>query len=809
MNGERHGLDGVRVLELGQMVAVPYATKLMADLGADVVKVEPPEGDASRHRGPFRGGPDPEASGLFVYLNTNKRSVVADLATPEGAADVLELAAGADIVITDHTLGGTGGPGPEELAAVRPGLVVCSITPFGLTGPYARYRAEEITTVHGGGWGYLTPGASTREDLPPLKPHGHQAAFVSGIAAATATLAAFDKAERTGVGEQVDFSQMAHIAGILEAAFIGYTYRGEVADRLGIRLINPWKILDVADGSVFVVAVEQDQWERLVEFMGTPEWATLEIFADRDSRNAAEDILHVYLAEWAASHTVAELFHEGQARRIAFAPVQTMEQMDHDPHLAARGFIVEADQPGIGPLRRPGPPSRLGSPWWSLRTPAPRLGEHTGQGFTDRGAPVGGGGGGRPSGAVPGRPSTAARPLEGVTVADFSWVWAGPYCTLHLAHLGADVIKIESGARLDLGRRLGIVPEGMEGDADACGYFNQWAQGKRSLALDLGHPEAIALARRLALSCDVVVSNFAFGVMERYGLGYGDLAAERPDLVYAQISGYGANGPYRTYTGYGPTTGPLSGLSSLTGYEGMGPSEVGISIGDPSAGIAAAYAIVAALVARRRTGEGQHIDTSLWEATAVNVGEGWMEYALAGTTPERIGNHDPLMSPHGVYRAAGEDEWVTIACADEGEWRALVAVVDPALGSDERFAGAASRKQHEAELDARIEAWTSVRDRWDVTAALQAVGVPAFPSMSAADLAHDEHLHQRGFHETLDHPVVGRRVHAGVPWRTANAANGVVRPAPCLGQHTREVLEERLGLSADEIDALVAGGVLR
>jgi crotonobetainyl-CoA:carnitine CoA-transferase CaiB-like acyl-CoA transferase len=804
VSGERRGLDGVRVLELGQMVAAPYATKLMADLGADVVKVEPPEGDAARRRGPFRGAPDPEASGLYLYLNTNKRSVGADLATTEGVERALDLAAEADIVVTDHTLGSGGGPGYDELAAVRDGLVVCSITPFGLTGPYSGYRAEEITTVHGGGWGYLTPGASTRPELPPLKPHGHQAAFASGIAAATAALAAFDKAERTGVGEHLDVSQMAHVAAMLEAAFIGYTYTGEVATRLGIRLINPWKILDVADGSIFVVAVEQDQWERLVELMGTPEWATLDIFADRDSRNAAEDVLHLYLAEWAAPHTVAELFHGGQARRIAFAPVHTMEQMDHDPHLAERGFIVELDQPGLGPLRRPGPPSRLGAPWWALRSPAPRLGEH--EGFAPRAeapAPV------VASGGPPDATATASRPLDGITVADFSWVWAGPYCTLHLAHLGADVVKIESGERLDLGRRLRIASEGMLDDPDACGYFNQWAQGKRSLALDLGHAEGLAVARRLALASDVVVSNFAYGVMERYGLGYEELAAERPDLIYAQISGYGATGPYRTYTGYGPTTGPLSGLSSLTGYEGLGPSEVGISIGDPSAGIAAAYAIVAAVVARRRTGEGQHIDTSLWEATAVNVGEGWMEYALTGTTPERIGNHDPLMSPHAVYRAAGEDDWVTIACATEDEWRALVSVVDPGLGADPRFADAAARKRHEADLDARIEAWTSTRDRWEVTAALQAVGVAAFPSMSAADLAADEHLRQRGFHETLDHPVVGRRMHAGIPWRTAHAANGVMRPAPCLGQHTREVLRERLGLSDEDVDGLAAKGALR
>lgn len=796
------GLDGIRVVEMGQMVAAPWTAKLLADLGAEVIKVEPPSGDRARRRGPLPAGetgPDP-MGGLFAAINTNKRSVTADLSRAEGRSRLDRLLADADLFVHDlapHTAEGCGLTA-AALRAQHPSLVTLSITPFGQSGPYANWRAEELQVVHGGGWGWLTPGCVADPELPPLKPYGHQAAFQSGFAAACASLAAVDRAQRTGRGEHIDFAQMSYVVGMLEAAFIIWSYTADNPSRLGARILNPWGIFPTSDGHIFLVCPEADQWERLKDFMGRPEWADMDIFETLDDRFENEDLLRMWLGEWIAAQPVRELFHRGQAERLAFAPVNTVAQMAADPHLAARDFLVSYEQPGLGSITVPGAPSRLTNRWWSIRRPAPGLGEHHGARFDGS------------TSSIPAQSASKPtdRPLDGVTIADFSWVWAGPYCTVHLAHLGATVIKIESSARPDLGRRLPTKSVHHEPTLDTSGYFNQYGQGKKSIAIDMGTAEGRSLAKRLALRCDLVVSNYATGVMDGWGLGYEALAAERPDVIVGAISGYGHHGPYKSYMGYGPTTGPLSGLASMTGYPGSAADELGVSLGDPAAGIATAFALVAALVARRRTGEGQFIDTSLWEATTACTVEGWMEWVLSGSQPSPMGNWDPLWSPHNLYRCAGDDDWVAICCTDEADWAALARVVG-IDGSDERFATAAARKAGEAELDKLIGAWTRERDQWDVTELLQEAGVPALPSLSARSLEENPHIAARGLIERLDHPVVGQMSHVGIPWLLADGTNGVRSPAPTLGQHTHEVLTDVLGLGEAEIAVLEAAGALR
>ena len=802
------GLDGIRVVEMGQMVAAPWVGKLLGDLGAEVIKVEPPAGDRARRRGPFRSSNTDadQMGGLFAAINTNKRSVVANASEPEGRSVLRQLLTDADLFVHDLAARAASdlGLAAEALRAQHPSLVTLAVTPFGHSGPYADWRAEELQIVHGGGWGWLAPGCVADPELPPLKPHGHQAAFQSGFAAACVSLAAVDRAQRTGHGEHIDFAQMSYVVGMLEAAFISWSYRGENPSRLGARILNPWGIFPTSDGHIFLVCVEADQWERLKDFMGRPEWADMEIFDTIEGRFENEDLLRMWLGEWIAAQPVMELFHRGQAERLAFAPVNTVAQMAADPHLAARDFLVTYDQPGLGDITVPGAPSRLANSWWTIRRLAPSLGAHNGASFFAA----------EPAAATPAATAPAlsaaasGRPLDGVTVADFTWVWAGPYCTLHLAHLGATVIKIESAARPDLGRRLPTQSAHHEPTLDTNGYFNQYGQGKKSITIDMGTAEGRSLAKRLALECDLVVSNYATGVMDEWGLGYEALAAERPDVIVGAISGYGHHGPYQWYMGYGPTTGPLSGLASMTGYPGDAAEELGVSLGDPAAGIATAYGLVAALAARRRTGQGQFIDTAMWEATTVCTAEGWMEWVLTGSQPSPMGNLDPLWSPHNLYRCAGDDDWVAICCIDEDEWAALAGAVgiDP---GDERFAAAADRKTNEAELDKLIGAWTRERDQWDVTELLQAVGVPAFPSLSARSIEVNPHLAARGLIERLDHPAVGQMSHIGVPWLLTDGTNGVRAPAPTMGQHTHEVLTDVLGLAPAEIAALEAAGALR
>jgi crotonobetainyl-CoA:carnitine CoA-transferase CaiB-like acyl-CoA transferase len=563
---------------------------------------------------------------------------------------------------------------------------------------------------------------------------------------------------------------------------------------------------------MFIVVGEEDQWQRLVALMGNPEWATWDVFQGLANRTANQDMLDHYLSEWTKEWKVEDLFHAAQAKRICFAPVFSMAQLARQEHLHVRQFFVDVTHSRAGKLTQLGAPYQLHEPWWQIRRPAPLLGEHNKEVETSlrqvQTSPTQVEKGLRTS--SPDLPSPPSRlPLEGVRVADFSWVWAGPFCAMHLAHLGAEVIKIESQVHLDLARRLIYYPKDMEPGVNRCALFNQWGQGKKSLLLNLTTEKGLDIAKELIAKSDVVLQNFATGVMDGLGLGYDELKKIKPNIIMASISGYGHTGPNRNYMAYGPAIPPVSGLSSITGYEGGPPQEVGMAYGDPTSGIHAAVAICAALAARKRTGRGQHIDVSLWESVAALIPEGWMEYAMNGTQPSRQGNHDSIMAPHNCFRCVGEDEWVTIACGTDAEWQALCQTIgQPQLAQDRRFCTATARKANEDALDQILTEWTVTREKWDITHSLQAIGVAAFPSMNGKDLVEDPHLNARGFFERLVHPEVGVRTHMGMPWLLSNAPNGVRRPAPLLGQDTDQVMHDVLGYSAQQIAQLKAERVL-
>src|SRR5881296_1143024 len=335
-------------------------------------------------------------------------------------------------------------------------------------------------------------------------------------------------------------------------------------------------------------------------------------------------------------------------------------------------------------------------------------------------------------------------PLAGVRVADFTWVWAGPFCTLQLAHLGAEVIRVETATRPCVTRLLPPFAE-FEPGPNRSGYFNQYNQGKKSITLDLKRPEALEVAKRLCAASDVVVENFAAGVMERMGLGWEVLRQLRSDLVMIALSGYGATGPDADKVSYGPAQVPLSGMSSVTGYRGFPPMHVGISYGDPTGGLHGAVAVLAALLHRARTGEGQYIDLSQWETSMAVLAEALTAWTMNGAAPERDGNRDPHMAPCGVFRAAGDDRWVAIAVEDDAAWARFAAAVGrPELAADPRYATAAARQRNEDALDEIVTAWTCARSAEEATATLQGAGIGAFTAATNQDLAEDPHLNERG-----------------------------------------------------------------
>jgi benzylsuccinate CoA-transferase BbsF subunit len=559
-------------------------------------------------------------------------------------------------------------------------------------------------------------------------------------------------------------------------------------------------IIQLADGGFFVGCAEEDQWARLVDYIGNPEWAGSAIFADRVSRGANGDALMPLLESALGHMRCEEAYVELQERRVPCSPVFDMAMLLRSDHLAARAFFVDVDHPDTGRLAYPGAPLKLSRTPWEVVRAAPRLGAHGDEVAKEWGTIT-------PT-ANPPPSASRVRPLDGVRIADFCWVWAGPSATLQLALLGADVIRVERPGRPDITRSIPPFADGVPGPNRA-GYFNQYNQQKRSIGLNLKHPDGLRLAKELVARSDVVTENFASGVMDRLGLGYDDLCKVKPDIIMISFSGYGATGPKKHYIAYGPVQVPMTGLASVSGYLGKGPSEIGISYGDPNAALHAALAVLAALCHRGRTGEGQFIDMSQWES-AVGLGaEALMDTVMNGMQPPPQGNRDLVEAPQGVFRCAGEDEWVALACWSDAQWRALARSIGRLdLERDERLRTAAGRKRNEDLLETAIAGWTATRNPDAIVEVLQASGVPSYRPLSNQGVAEDEQLNAWGAFVDLDHPEIGARRHVGAPWHFSDSIVGVERPAPVLYADTARVLGDLLSYDEEEIRRLRQAGAI-
>lgn len=382
MSSEAHKsgiLSGLHIVECGKGVSAAFATKMMADLGASVIKVEPPRGDQTRGHGPFPDDRfDPEKSGLFLYLNNNKRGVTLDLTRAEGRRLFGQLLSKADMLVHNvHPRDrAERGLDARTLSTRLPHLMIAGISPFGDTGPHKDWKAYALTIENAGGMAYLAPIASQFPDLPPLKAFGQQAEYQGGLHTCYAALGAYWSRLNGGRPLPIEVSEQECLAAILELNLVHYTYTGREASRLGRRLIGPWLLAECDDGVIFVACAEEAQWQRMVELMGDPEWAREELFKDRLARGANADALNLFLREWISSWKKRDLFREGQARRVPFAVVNTMKDILEDEQLKFRNYFVEIDYPGIGRLRIPGAPARYGVEAWSIRSLAPRLGQH-------------------------------------------------------------------------------------------------------------------------------------------------------------------------------------------------------------------------------------------------------------------------------------------------------------------------------------------------------------------------------------------------------------------------------------------------
>ncbi len=805
-------LDAVRVLELAGPEG-EYCGKLLADFGAEVIKVEPPGGSPSRGEPPFKDDrPGSENSLSFLYFNANKKSIIADLDTDAGRERVRGLARTADVVLESSAPGllAETGLGHEDLLAVNPRLVYASVTAFGQTGPYSQYRWSGLVAFAMGGLMYV----SGKPSLPPVNAPGAQAFLVGSAHAALAILMALWHVRQGGAGQHIDVSMMDCLAAmenmVSRSASTGIHPRRDGTQH---RFATPGTIYRCRDGFVhiFVTNSQPGAWERFVDWLGRPAALTGDEFADPVYRRA-----HVAEVDRVVSGVLAELpketvYEKLQDCHIPCAPVNTPLEFVRDRHIESRGLVVDTVHPRLGPMEFPARPYKTDS--CRFRHHAPSLGEHDRE-LLDGGdpAPVHS----RRAHRRPARDGPANRasppgvsvengalPLEGIRVADFTHMVAGPYGTMQLAYFGAEVIKIESRARPDTWR----IREGNK-DVEASLPFADHNRNKLSITANLKSEEGREVARRVIAESDVVVENFSVGVMDRLGLGYAELKALKPDIIMIRLQGLGTTGPRKNYVTWGPSLMPFSGMTWLWNHpDGGAPVGSQTSYPDYIVSIHMAFVLMAALHHKANTGEGQFIDIAQGEVTASLIGPALLDGLVNGRAAKPVGNRGHAGAPHGCYPCRGDDAWCAVSVGDDEEWRRFCAATGHrAAFGDERFASADRRLANAAALDELVSEWTRQRSPREVMEALQASGVTAGMVSDGTTLVTDPHLRSRRSVVEHEHPRQGRLTLPGIVTKLSGTPGEIRRHAPLLGQDTHAVLSGLLGLTEEEIRGLEAAG---
>lgn len=398
--------------------------------------------------------------------------------------------------------------------------------------------------------------------------------------------------------------------------------------------------------------------------------------------------------------------------------------------------------------------------------------------------------------------------LKGIRIADFSWVWAGPYATSLLSYMGAEVIKIESHGRIDQTRKGSIMNGDNFSGYDSSPTFNNANLNKQGVTVDITKPEGAALAKRIVEKCDIVVANMRPGKMAKLGLGYDDLKAVKPDIIMLESSGFGATGPYKGFAGFAPIFASFGGLAYLTGYEDGTPNVMS-GVQDMRAGTVSAFILLAALYHKKKTGEGQYIDLSSSECLSTLVGPELMDYTMNGRSPFRCGNDDAIMAPHNCYRTKGDDKWISIAVATDEEWKALCGVMgNPEWAEDEKYGDGYSRHENRRELDTHISEWTRGYTHYELMEMLQKAGVAAMPSFNAEEILSDPHTKSRELFTTVNYPALGEQTVMKPAWRFSETPARIRKAGPILGEDNDDVFGNLLGMSKEEIQRLEEAEVI-
>ena len=781
----RRGLRDLRVVDLSQGIAGAYATKLFADAGAEVVKVEPPEGDPLRRYSASGADLRARDGAFFRFLHASKRSVVG---TPDDPAVQAWIAA-ADLVVESAAWEGLD---PLALCREQPGLVVLSITPFGREGPYAGRAATEFTVQ-------AESGSLATRGLPegaPFAAGSRITDWVGGTYAAVAALAAVRRGRAAGIGEHIDFSlcEVVNIAGTMYSDLF-HSLAGRPPLPGPARTVELPSIEPTRDGWVGFNTNSRQQYQDFLlliertDLLGDAELARV------DGRWRRRDEWNAIVRAWTTRHTTAEVVEKAALLRIPVAPVQDGASVLAHEQFVERGVFVKSPD---GDFVQPRTPYLMDGRGMRPFESPPRLGAHTGD-------PVPG-----PRDRRVGRAPNAGAPLPlaGLRVLDATAWWAGPSATGMLAALGADVIHLESVSRPDGMRMAGGVfvslPEWWERSALFLGA--NW--NKRDLTLDLADPRGLALVKRLLARCDVFVENFSPRVVENFGLDWESVRTENPRLVMVRMPAFGLSGPWRNHVGFAQTMEQITGLAWTTGHADDQP-RIPRGPCDPLAGMHAAFAALVGLAEREATGHGHLFECAMVEGALNAAAEQVIEYTATGHLMAREGNRAPWAAPQGLYRCRGEEQWLAVSVATDAQWQSLRrALGDPEWTRHPALDSHAGRRASQDRLDAELSRWAAQQEVGAAVAHLLAHGVPAATLTDPRTAHAHPQLAARGFYEPMEHAVAGSHPVATLPFRFASVSRWMRAPAPTLGQHNREILGGLLGLPDAEIDALEAAGVI-
>lgn len=843
-------LSGVRVLEFGDQKG-EYCGLVLAGLGAEVIKVEPPAGTASRRMGPFAEDvPGPDRSLHFWAYNRGKKSVVLDLDDAADVARFTELVAGSDVLLDAGEVDylEERGLGADALRERYPALVYARITPFGDTGPRKYWKASDLVHLALGGpvmnCGY-DPDPAGNYDLPPIAPQlGHTYA-IGGEQMAFTIIAALIRRATTGAGQYLSLALHEAVAKNTEGDLMSWVCLRTPFNRQTCRHSAPGvsihrSIFASKDGRYTLASTRNAKLLKpfLEKYgIGAPDVSDGSDEKVKDSRvlpgmegGAARNMD-------AVEHTVRRYLHENvpwreaQEAGLMWVPVRKPHENAYDEHWLQRGTYAEVEHPELGrSLRYPVSKWISTGADWTPGRRAPLLDEDRESVFTTS-----------PRAPFKRVPAPAAEklsvhgrpfPLQGVRILDFTWMLASAGATRFLASLGAEVIKVEWHKNLDP-RRGGAPEGGREARERATGpvpsrwpadlggpvgaQYNNKNPGKRGISLNVKHPEGLAIAKRLVAQSTVVAEGFSPGVMESWGLGYDVLREIKPDIIYAKQSGMGTKGVYGRFRTIGPVAQAFAGTSEMSGLpDPFPPAGWGYSYLDWFGAYSFALAILSALYHHQQTGQGQAIDASQCEVGLFMSAVPTLDFQVNGREWKRAGNRSPYSTaaPEGIYRCAGTDRWIAITCETEDEWVALAKQAGHLEWLEQpEFATLEARGRHRAELDELIGRWTSEQDGFDLMERLQTAGVPAGVAQNAEDrVEHDPQLAALDWLTELDATDFGRWPVAAPSVKlsdTPQHAGGLVDAgAPIYGEHNHEVYGRLLGLSAAEVDALAADGII-